>query len=154
MASQRRINAIHLWDLRKPEHHRRYKYKLHRPYDVDTGIVPPRRLAVADDYVVLDADGRIYIKAQYAWDGPSGPTRDTLDFMRGSLVHDALYQLMRENLLPRSHRDDADRLLERMCCEDGMSKLRAARVYWAVKHFGASHTNPRPGPPLIVAPGG
>jgi hypothetical protein len=32
----------------------------------------------------------------YAWNGPSGPTLDTRNFMRGSLVHDALYQLMRE----------------------------------------------------------
>ena len=47
----------------------------------------------------LNTKGHLIIKRSYAWDGPSGPTIDTKNFMRGSLVHDALYQLMRHEHL-------------------------------------------------------
>jgi hypothetical protein len=80
------------------------------------------------------------IKKGYAWDGPSGPTFDTPSFMRGSLVHDALYQLICEDSLPDFFRAYADRLLYRLCREDGMSSVRAWYVYKAVEAFGESHT--------------
>lgn len=144
--------AIHFWDLRRPAHRRIYKYKLERAYDVQTNIRPPQRLAVPGEWVVLESDGHLFIKANYTWDGPSGPTIDTSDFMRGSLVHDALYQLMREGLLDRGLRDVADRLLEALCREDGMSPTKAARVYWFVKQFGNSRAWPVPPPPLRRAP--
>ena len=71
----------------------------------------------------------------YGRDGPSGPTLDTRDFIRGSLVHDALYQLMREGLLDHSiHR------------EDGMTALRAWWVYQGVRLFG--------NPACVVGAGG
>lgn len=78
----------------------------------------------------------LHISRGYCWDGPSGPTIDTENFMRGSLVHDALYQLMREHSFYRQWRDDADQILKRICLEDGMSKVRAAWVYWGVKTWG------------------
>ena len=44
--------------------------------------------------------------------GASGPTLDTDDTMElDSLVHDALYQLMREGCLPQSARKAADKLM-------------------------------------------
>ena len=44
----------------------------------------------------------------------------------GSLLHDALYQLMREGLLDHTlHREAADRILQSLCREDGMTALRA-----------------------------
>jgi hypothetical protein len=49
--------------------------------------------------------------------------------MRGSLVHDALYELMRKGLLPPSMKTPADNLLKAMCKRDGMWRLRA----WWVK---------------------
>ena len=39
----------------------------------------------------------LYISKGYSWDGPSGPAIDTPDWIKASLVHDALYQLIREN---------------------------------------------------------
>jgi hypothetical protein len=144
--------TIHFWDLRAPTHRRLYKYKLQRPYDIRTPIQPPKRIAVPGDWVALDPVGHLFIRENYAWDGPSGPTIDTPDFMRGSLVHDALYQLMREELLDRSHRDAADRLLERICIEDGMRELKAARVYFIVKNFGKHRVLRQPEPPLRTAP--
>jgi hypothetical protein len=143
---------IHFWDLRKPTHRRIYKYKLERAYEIATGIHPPRRLAVPGEWVVLESAGHLYIKPNYAWDGPSGPTVDNPNFMRGSLVHDALYQLMREGQLDRAMRDAADRLLEALCREDGMSPAKAARVYWFVRNFGSGRTWPEPPPPLRRAP--
>ena len=81
------------------------------------------------------------IKKGYAWDGPSGPTIDSFNFMRGSLVHDALYQLMRNDLLDRKiHKVPADKLLQKMCLEDGMSRLRAWTVYQALQVGGRPAT--------------
>ena len=80
----------------------------------------------------------------YAWDGPSGPTIDTKNFMRGSLVHDGLYQLMREGLLAHEeYRKSADDLLRDICVEDGMSKFRAWYVHRAVRISGGKSTKPR-----------
>jgi hypothetical protein len=78
------------------------------------------------------------MKAGYAWDGPSGPTWDTDTFMRGSLVHDAMYQLMRLGCMDRVHRCYADELLRDICIEDGMWSFRAWYVYKAVRSCGES----------------
>ena len=130
-----------------------YKYQLKQSYEVLIDIRPPA--AIQTEYIDLSVDGRLAIKKGYAWDGPSGPTIDTLDFMRGSLVHDALYQLMREELLDRAvHRDAADRLLQRLCIEDGMSKLRAAIVYQSVRKFGDPSADPARKRPHVTAPKG
>ena len=50
--------------------------------------------------------------------------------MRGPLVHDALYQLMRlEELDYKTDRKYADQLLKKICRGDGMSAFRAWYVY-------------------------
>jgi hypothetical protein len=57
----------------------------------------------------------------------------------GSLLHEALYQLMREGLLVHAiHCEAADRILQRLGREDGMTALRAWWVYQGVRPF----TNP------------
>jgi len=91
-------------------------------------------------------NGSLIMDLGYAWDGPSGPTIDTPSFMRGSLVHDALYQLMREGEIDRKHRKYADELLRRICLEDGMNKFRAWYVYRAVRIFGRWTCTPRKNP--------
>ncbi len=93
-------------------------------------------------YVSLSLGGTLKINSGYAWDGPSGPTIDTPDFLIGSLVHDALYQLMRERKLPQSYRKIADQILKRICLEEGMPSWRAFYVYYAVRLFGASSAKP------------
>lgn len=128
-----------------------YKYQLKADYVSDIGIKPDRPLDM--EYVALSEGGKITIRSGYAWDGPSGPTIDTLNFMRGSLVHDALYQLMRERKLDAdAYKDQADRVLQRMCKDDGMSSLRAWGVYHAVRVFGRPATNPTNVKLLIKAP--
>jgi hypothetical protein len=89
------------------------------------------------------------------WDGPSGPTIDSLTFMRGSLVHDALYQLMRENHLNHSeYREPADRVLQKICKEDGMWSLRAWWVYHGVRLFADPAADPADKKPVTRAPEG
>ena len=87
--------------------------------------------------------GKLVIKSRYAWDGASGPAIDTRNFMLGSLVHDALYQLIREGHLDQSHRKPADEALRNICRQQGMSKIRAWWVYSAVRTFAKRSSMPR-----------
>ena len=111
-------------------------YSDHIPFD-------PGEPVVSTDYCTLFKDGYIYIREGYEWDGPSGPTIDTDDFMDGALVHDVLYQLMREGHLPYSKRKEADQVLRTMCLVDGMPKVRAFYVYWSVRLFAGGAARAR-----------
>jgi len=115
---------------------RSWKYVLGADYIVETGIKPKNGKLVQTPYIVMEAAGRMTIRADYAWDGPSGPMIDDGSNMRASLVHDAVYQLMRLGLVSRTRRNAADRLFETMCLADGMSALRARRAYLALRAFG------------------
>ena len=127
---------------------KKYKYFLDRPYEIYIEIKPDN--GVVTPYIELSSEGRLTVKSPYAWDGPSGPTIDTKSFMRGSLVHDALYQLMREREIDLKHREYADDLLRKLCLKDGMNKFRAWYVHKLVRKFGASSATPDAD--LIVAP--
>lgn len=93
--------------------------------------------------------GRIEIGVGYAWDGSSGPALDTVNFMRGSLIHDALYQII--PTLPAADRavwkQAADRELVDICGEDGMNWLRRQWVYLAVRWGGHPKERYHPLPP-------
>lgn len=126
-----------------------WKYQLNEDYSCQTGI---EGHAAVTPYITLELDGKITIKAGYAWDGPSGPTIDSKDFMRGSLVHDSLYQLIRDKHIPESLRDNADVLLRRHCEQDGMWSVRAWWVYKAVRAFGKGAVGKDGRHPVIYAP--
>ncbi len=128
-----------------------YKYQLSEPYKAKINIEPDKNIIT--DFIELTSDGDISIHDCYAWDGPSGPTIDTPNFMRGSLVHDALYQLMRsEDLDRKKYKEPADKLLQQMCREDGMSSIRAWWVYQGLRLFGGAATKPENKKPIIKAP--
>ncbi len=128
-----------------------YKYQLTESYIAYIPIQPPQD--VITEYIVLYKTGKIWIRKGYAWDGPSGPTIDTLNFMRGSLVHDALYQLMRGEYLDKNqYRKAADQLLQKICIEDGMTTLRAWWVYQGVRIGGDPAADPANKKPVIKAP--
>jgi hypothetical protein len=114
---------------------RRYKYQLMEDYIFNTVIITGAYAKT--DFILLTTKGHLHIKKYYAWDGPSGPTINTKSFMRGSLVHDALYQLIRLNLLSKDWKPHADFLLHKICLEDGMLPFRAKYVYQAVTYFGS-----------------
>jgi hypothetical protein len=130
-----------------------YKYQLMEEHQVGIDIKPEKDLVFK--YMSLTTDGLLTIREGYAWDGPSGPTIDTPNFMRGSLVHDVLYQLMRLSALDyKIYRKRADEILREMCREDGMSAFRAWYVYQAVQLFGVKAAAPRKEPEIrrIIAP--
>lgn len=118
----------------------KYKYRLLRAYTILTPLM--LALPITTRYLTL-VDGRLTIALNYAWDGPSGISIDTRTFRRGSLVHDAVYQLCREGWLDyKIHREIGDRLLQQICTEDGMWPIRASWVYAGVHLFGERHAKP------------
>jgi hypothetical protein len=117
----------------------KYKYQLVEPYHQVIGITG---YTIDIPYIRLSVDGRLEISTGYAWDGPSGPTFDTINFMRGSLIHDTLYQLIRLEHIPFHYKNYADLLLKKICLEDGMPGFRANCVYQSVKYFGGASAKP------------
>ncbi len=128
-----------------------YKYQLYETYSIQTTILG---FDMEARFLKLTTNGILTCIAGYAWDGPSGPAMDTQDFMRGSLVHDALYQLMRLRYIPRTNRAYADKLMKRVCLEDKMNRFRVAYVYWFVRTFSNAYTDPDRARPILVAPRG
>ncbi len=122
-----------------------YKYQLAEGYAISISIKPTSDIPTR--FIDLDTDGNLTVKAGYAWDGPSGPVRDRDENLRASLVHDALYQLMRNESLNRgTHRKAADQAFRDICKADGVSKFRAFLYYRALRKFGkaaASRENKR-----------
>lgn len=126
-----------------------YRYRLEQRYSCPLQYIPPNTGGNA--FVWIDADGNLLIEKNYAWDGASGPAINTKNFVRGSLVHDALYQLIREGILPASYRKDADKILRQIVLEDGMWQIRALWVYAAVRMFGQYHMDNH-SPRIRIAP--
>ena len=127
-----------------------YKYVLAAQY----GDVIPLRPAsdIKTDYVTLLKNGYLAIRKGFAWDGPSGPAIDTPSALRGSMIHDAGYQILRAGLMPQSSRKDWDALYEKCCIEDGMSKIRAWVHFKALRAFGWRAADPSSENPILTAP--
>ncbi len=128
-----------------------YKYQLVNDYSLRVSVRPEENIAT--EFIELTVEGMLLIRRGYAWDGPSGPTIDTKDFMRGSLVHDALYQLMRNEKISRHEwRDEADMELKRICLEDGMFRIRAWWVHRGVRVGAGPAASPEEKKKEHVAP--
>lgn len=110
-----------------------YKYQLVEPYSYQTDI---KGYNIDHDWIRLEPNGTLTAQAGYAWDGASGPTVDTKSSMRGSLIHDCLYQLMGMDSRMLVYRTYADDLLYKICCEDGMHPFRAYLWRKVVNWFG------------------
>lgn len=64
--------------------------------------------------------------------------------MRASLIHDALYQLMRYKILTaKDHKDKADKIFKKICIEDGVSRAIAHTYYLGLKVGGKPATDPK-----------
>lgn len=118
-----------------------YKYQLTKTCTVQVDVHPLQ--IIETHYITLDTTGLLTISRGYAWDGSSGPTVDTESSMEASLVHDALYQLMRMGLLDRKWRECADFEYKRLCLENDMYKFRAWYQYRIVKKVAAFATDPK-----------
>jgi hypothetical protein len=110
---------------------RNWKYLVHEDEIFETGIKLDS--SIRTKFLSMDEDGALLIKKGYAWDGASGPTFDSKNTMLGSLVHDSLYQLMREGWLDFTWRKRADELLRDIMISKGMTKIRARLWYRAVR---------------------
>jgi hypothetical protein len=110
------------------------KYQITRDYAIFIPIFPDKKIST--EHISLDVDGYLFIKKTYAFDGPSGPTADRKfpwlykKMLRPSLIHDALYELMRHGLL--------DREVWRVVAK--MVKIRVSWCYWGVRVGGKSST--------------
>ena len=130
----------------------KYKYQLAEGYTIKIHIRPGEDIKT--EFIDLDMNGQLLVKKGYAWDGPSGPVIDTKENLRASLVHDALYQLMRhKKLSSRTHRKSADRLFKEMCKQDGVSGIRASVYYRALRRFGKPAASPANKKIIRRAPG-
>jgi hypothetical protein len=125
-----------------------YKYQLLKDYSYKLTIGKEFKTTFKTPFIELvfftPIDKYLIIKKGYAWDGASGGCIDTKTVMRGSLVHDALYQCIRLGLLERKkYKPIADNVFYNICLEDGMNKFRAGYVYQAVRIFGYFSTLPK-----------
>jgi hypothetical protein len=87
-----------------------------------------------DSFLNLDAQGNLTIYKGYAWDGASG-IPDTRWNITASLVHDALYQLLRNGAL--KNREIADKEYRAQCIRAGMYKWIANMEYWVLRKVAA-----------------
>lgn len=114
-----------------------YKYQLKSNVVIQTSLRPetPRFI---QGYVFLDADGTLIIYRGYAWDGCTNAP-DTESNMLAGLVHDALYQLMQEDILEKSFKPLADNMLRDIMISQGAFKSTANLFHLAVQEFGGMH---------------
>ncbi len=127
-----------------------YKYQLAEAEKFVTTIRPG--YVINTEFIHLAAKGRLMVRRGYAWDGPSGPTWDTKNSMRGSLYHDAIYQLIRQGRLNPKWRAMADKEFGGYLQDDGMSRLRS--YFWVreLKNFGGPSADPRNRKKIFTAP--
>ena len=117
------------------------KYVLSEDYMLQT---PVTGADVIDPWFRLFPDGRLHILAGFAWDGPSGPTLDTKDSLRASLVHDVFCILMRDGRLAFDRQAAVNDHFRDLCVEDGMPAWRAWLWHAGVEIGDAG--NPDQGP--------
>jgi hypothetical protein len=121
-----------------------YKYTLLGFAEFATNIRPAK--TIETEFITLQTDGWLFLEPGYSWDGATFAV-DTESFLRASLVHDALYQLIRLNLLPQSSRAAADGELVRVARADGMMLPRRWWVWVGVRCFGWGATRPESAEP-------
>lgn len=127
-----------------------FKYQLDQNYYDFVAIKPPH--AIETHFISLHTNGGLYIRKGYAWDGPSGWTIDTPSSMRASLVHDAMYQLIRMGRLKQSDRILADMDFHERCIEDKMFKIRARLWYRALRLGAGPAADPANRKKVRIAP--
>lgn len=112
-----------------------YRYKLEEAYQDLLPFIVPEKIEIIG---WLKAVGdELWIANGYAWDGAStGLPWTPKKWLRPSLVHDALYQLIREGQLPMERRQDADNIFYQLLRENQVNVVLAFAAYLAVRLFG------------------
>lgn len=112
-----------------------YKYYLEEAVSVQTSLRPVQS-AIVPGYIFLGVDGKMIIYSRYAWDGATGGVN-----FKGNrlavLVHDAIYQLIREGLIDDVNvKAQSDKGLRDMMIAEGSWKWIANFFYFCVSNFG------------------
>lgn len=114
--------------------HKKYKYRLDEEHIEEINGFQNFK----NEYIELSYD-QVKIKEGYMWDGATCAI-NTKNFMTGSLVHDVMYQCIRESnwtkIEKRAFKKFADLLLKKIVISYGMSKVRANVIYAGVLAFG------------------
>lgn len=126
-----------------------YDYWLVKDYSIETGISLGK--TVSTKLLSMTAKGLLTIREGYAWDGASGPAIDTKTVKRASLIHDAIYQLIREGYIHPVHKERADELFieeylkscDKLEKRNAFSALRAWYMRKAVDRYGDDSIKPR-----------
>ena len=137
---------------------RKYKYELTQAHtmllrDLPAGVQLKEHRS---KYIVLTKNSHgewwLTVKEGYRWDGVSGPTWDTDNTMRGGLIHDVLFQLMRGRVLAQNCFEWVNRLFRNILLEDDICMFRASYYFWAVQHFAHRYARPK-GPDYTLTAG-
>ncbi len=144
---------------------RSYKFQLFDDLTCETGItIHGTSVQSASEpgsdgrpFVTMDAGGTLLIHAWYSWDGPSFIPGHARRMIRGSLVHDALYQLIRDECFPVESRirwtvaREADVLMRRLFIADGTPVILAWFFFAVIRLFGRHFEEPgsKPSPPCL-----
>lgn len=127
-----------------------YRYQLASDFTIEIPILPP--VDISTRFIRLSRLGVLTIRQDYSWDGPSGPTADTPSTMRAALIHDALYQLIRDGHLGAESRGVADLIFKSVLIEDGVFPPRAEAFYRGVAQFGEPYVDPASEKAVMRAP--
>jgi len=132
--------AIHYREVKK------YKYQLMETCGFQVDVHPDKDIFEPSKpyraFIYLSTSGKLTIFSGYAWDGKNVAAIAPKNCMRASLVHDALYQLMRRHAISEDYRLYADKLLKKMCREDGVSMFQSSILYFSVRWFGETAIMP------------
>ena len=100
---------------------------------------------VGNDFISLNNEGLLTIREGYSWNGMT-KCPDSKNTMFPSLVHDALYQMMRIDFSKDFNdkridgryrfRKEADKLLVRLCRQNGINRFIASIIYIFVRPGG------------------
>jgi len=116
-----------------------YKYELSEDFTIQ---IPLLNYEIDHVFFKLKENGLFTIHKLYKWDGVSGGMIDTDNSFIGGLVHDALYQAIRLELLPVTEKNTADKIMKALFRACGMSNFRSACAFKMVKLFGGSSCIP------------
>jgi hypothetical protein len=139
-----------------------FDYHLLYDFYYQTDIFPLQKIVT--EYIELNTDGWLFVRKGFYWDGASGPTVDTKSTIRASLVHDALYWLIRNGYLSNNYRDKADLIFKNLLVNDykpaglckglkrRINKLRAFFWWRGVRRFGIFAVLPKYEKAIKTAP--
>ena len=127
-----------------------YKYQLRADAWIKTNLRPAT--IIYAELVTLFTNGWLRIKKYFAWDGCSGPTKDTKTNAIACLAHDALCYLMRMGVLSQKYLTQVDEEVKRLMLRDGAFKFRAKYYRKGLKLIGGGYAKPKNARKVYTAP--